>query len=762
MLLVTIHHIVADGWSLGIFFRELLQLYRVAVTGEESPLEPLAIQYADYAHWQREHLTGSVLAEQWQYWERQLADLPPLLQLPTDHPRPAEQRYRGATAHTLLPSDLMERVQRLNRRCGTTLFMSLIAAFGVLLSRYARQSDLAIGTPVANRRHRQTESLIGFFLNSLVLRFDLRGALSFEDVLERTRETALQAYAHQDIPFEHLVERLNPVRSLSHAPLFQVSCSLVNTPVTVGRFAGLEIEQLQMAESGGVARYDITFNFSLLADGNVRGSMEYNTDLFESSTIQRMLLHYGRLLEALVAQPDCAIGELEFLTPDERQQLVAWNETARAFPAQSVHALFESQALAQPDAIALVEGESQLSYGELDRRANRLARFLVADGGVTPDRCVGLCIERSLDMVVGLLGILKAGGVYVPLDPALPEARLRQMIDSSGCQLILSERHVLEELAFLSEYVTFPLDGCWHEALLGEHAPTAPPVEVLPKHLAYVIFTSGSTGTPKGALISHENILSLVATENDVAVNRHAVVGQAASYAFDAITYELWAPLLNGGRVVMIDKITTLSPPALQLCLQQQCLSTLFITTALFNRISQEAPRAFESLETVMFGGEAYSAQAIAQILRVGSPRRLLHVYGPTEATTFATSFELDPERFWEDHQAPIGRPLANTTAYVLHEGKLAPLGAIGELCLGGEGLARGYLADAALTAQKFVPHPYARLPGERLYRTGDLVRLRGDGALDFVGRVDHQVKVRGFRIELGEIEQVLRQHPLV
>jgi len=381
---------------------------------------------------------------------------------------------------------------------------------------------------------------------------------------------------------------------------------------------------------------------------------------------------------------------------------------------------------------------------------------------VTPESRVGVCVERSTDLVVGLLGILKAGAAYVPLDPALPEARLRQLVGSSGCQVILSERHVLEELTFFSEYLTLPLDGRWHERLLGEYASTAPAVEVLPQHLAYVVFTSGSTGVPKGALISHENIVSLVATENEVALEPEAVVGQAASYAFDAFTYELWAPLLNGGRVVMIDKITSLTPSALQECLQQQAVSTLFITTALFNRISQEAPNALVSLERVMFGGEAYSAPAIAQVLRSGGPRRLLHVYGPTETTTFATSFALEAERFFQDGQAPIGQPLSNTTAYVLNEGHLAAQGAVGELCLGGAGLARGYLGDAALTAQKFVPHPYARHPGERLYCTGDLVRLRADGALDFIGRVDHQVKIRGFRIELGEIEQALRQHAQV
>ena len=768
VLLACFHHIVFDGWSMGLFFRELAQLYQAGTgaAGQHPPLEPLPIQFADYAQWQREQLGGERIANQLAYWEGQLAGLPPLLALPTDRPRPAQQRYLGAVRNFVVDPGIVGALQELNHECGTTLFMSLIATFAALLGRYAHQHDVAIGTPVANRQASETEGLIGFFLNSLVMRFDLAGqggaAPSMRSLLGATRETALQAYAHQDVPFEHLVERLNPERSLAYAPLFQVSCSLVDTPRGAGSLPGLDAEPLHFGAENGVARYDLTMNFSSLPDGSLLGSMEYNTDLFDPATIARMLGHYERLLAAAVAAPDAALADLDFLGETERRtQLVDWNQTAQDFPAQGVAALFAAQAALRPDAVALSHGAAQLSYGELERRANRLAHYLLGQG-VTPDSCVGLCVERCADMVVGMLGILKAGAAYVPLDPGNPEQRLRQMADTSACRLILSERHLLEELAFLSDYPTLPLDGRWHAALLGGFPATAPPVEVAPDQLAYVIFTSGSTGVPKGVLVSHANIVSLVASGDAVGTGPDAVVAQAASCAFDAITWELWSPLLNGARVVMIEKDTLLSPPALAASLRRHRVTSLFVTTALFNRISLEAPAAFAGLDRLLFGGEAYSPDAIARVLEQGAPRQLLHVYGPTECTTFATGFELLPERFRADRQAPIGRPLANTSAYVLQGDQLAPVGALGELCLGGAGLARGYLADPAMSARKFMPHPFAATPGERLYRTGDLVRMRADGAIDFVGRVDHQVKIRGFRIEPGEIEQALRLHESV
>ena len=766
VLLASFHHIVFDGWSMGVFFKELAQLYGVATGGAAAAPPPLPIQFADYARWQRRHLDGERMAGQLAYWEGQLAGLPPLLELPTDRPRPAEQSFRGATINFVVGAAVVERLQALNHSCGSTLFMSLSAAFALLLGRYARQHDIAIGTPVANRQRSETEGLIGFFLNNLVLRFDLspRAGVpgTFRGLLGATREMALQAYANQDVPFEHLVERLNPVRSLAHAPLFQASISLVDTPTASGAFPGIEVEPLQFARregEAGVARYDLSFILSSLADGSLLGSMEYSSDLFDAATIERMLGHFRRLLDAVLEHPDRALADLDFLGQDERRlQQVEWNDTARAFPDASVHALFAARAASRPDAVALVEGGSHLSYGELERRANRVAHYLLGQG-VQPDSCVGLCVERSLDMVVGMLAILKAGAAYVPLDPAYPEPRLRQMIGVAACGVILSQRHLIDELAFLGGCRTLALDAAAHAALLGHYPDTAPALIVAPAQLAYVIFTSGSTGVPKGVLVSHASVVSLVASGDAITAGADAVVAQAASCAFDAITYELWSPLLAGARVVLVDKETLLAPEALAHCLRAQRVTDLFITTALFNRISHELPHAFASLGQLLFGGEACSPDAIARVLERGAPGQLLHVYGPTECTTFATGFALRAERFLADRQAPIGMPLANTRAYVLQDGQLAPLGAVGELVLGGAGLARGYLGDARLSAQKFVPDPFAATAGARMYRTGDLVRLRADGAIDFIGRVDHQVKVRGFRIELGEIEQALRLH---
>ncbi|MBD8529926.1 non-ribosomal peptide synthetase [Massilia sp. CFBP 13647] len=770
VLLASFHHIVFDGWSMGVFFRELAQFYGAATGAAEcAPPAPLPIQFADYARWQRRHLDGELMAGQLAYWERQLAGLPPLLGLPTDRPRPAEQSFRGATINFVVGAELVARLQELNRSCGSTLFMCLGAAFALLLGRYARQHDVAIGTPVANRQRSETEAMIGFFLNNLVLRFDLSaegGASTFRTLLGATRAMALQAYANQDVPFEHLVERLNPVRSLAYAPLFQASISLVDTPVQAAAFPGIALEPLQFAQcegEAGVARYDLSLILSSLGDGGLLGSMEYSSDLFDAATIERMLGHFQGLLAAVARQPDLALAELDFLGRDERRlQLDGWNATARAFPDASVHALFAARAAARPDAVALVAGGAHLSYGALERRANRVAQRLLALG-VAPDSCVGLCVERSFDMVVGMLAILKAGAAYVPLDPAYPEPRLRQMVGAAACGVILSQRHLIGELAFLDGCRTLALDGAddgADDAAAGAHdSATAPALAVTPDRLAYVIFTSGSTGVPKGVPVSHANIVSLVASGDAVTVGADAVVAQAASCAFDAITYELWSPLLAGARVLLVDKETLLAPEALAHCLRAQQVTSLFITTALFNRISHEIPQAFAALDQLLFGGEACSPDAIARVLEHGAPRQLLHVYGPTECTTFATGFALERARFLAGRQAPIGMPLANTRAYVLQDGQLAPLGAVGELHLGGAGLARGYLGDPRLSAQKFVPDPFSPTPGARMYRTGDLVRLRADGAIDFIGRADHQVKIRGFRIELGEVEEALRLH---
>jgi amino acid adenylation domain-containing protein len=769
VLLVTMHHSISDGWSLGVFFRELVALYEAYANGEPSPLPALPIQYADFAQWQRQWLQGDVLERQLSYWRGQLAGLPPVLELPTDRPRPVQQTYRGATLHFATSKQLQDQLQELSRQAGVTMFMTLVSAFAVLLSRYAGQPDLAIGTPIVNRTRSETEGVIGFFVNSLVLRNNLSGDPSFLETLKRTREMVLQAYAHQDVPFENLVEALNPTRSLSHSPLFQVSFSLLNNPVdaAAARLSGAELTLVRFNsdDENGVARYDITFNMTETPNGIV-GVMEYNTDIFDRATIARMQRHYENLLRAALADPQEKLSRLNFLDASERrQQLIEWNDTARSYPRnQCIHELFESHVATAPDSIALIHGDEHLTYGELNRRANQLAHYL-RSVGVGVESSVGICVERSTKMIIGLLAILKSGGCYVPLELSFPSARLEHMLTECGCTVVLTEESLLAEFPFLSAYKTVPLDAEFLDLICGAQSNQNIDVRTIglsPSHLAYVNYTSGSTGGPKGVLIDHRNIASLVATDSVVSIASTDTVAQVSNYAFDAITYELWGALANGAQLIIIDKQTMLSPAQLERVFADRGVSTMFLTTALFNRISHENPHSFTLLKKLLFGGEAYSADAIALALSAGGPRHLFHVYGPTECTTYATAFELQSAGFLATRRAPIGMPLPNNTAYVLNGYDLAPLGAIGELCIGGDGLSRGYLGRPSATAEKFIPDPFAAQPGSRLYRTGDVVRRPSDGNVDFVGRVDHQVKVRGFRIELGEIEAALSRHPAV
>jgi len=750
VLLASFHHIVFDGWSMGIFFKELAHLYQLetGVPGTPPPA-PLPIQFADYAHWQREQLTGEVIAAQMAYWERQLAGLPPLLELPTDRPRPAEQRYRGAMVECGLDAGLVASLQALNRSCGSTLFMSLISAFALLLGRYARQQDVAVGTPVANRRHSETEGLIGFFLNSLVMRFDLSGQPSFRKLLVAAREMSLQAYAHQDVPFEHLVERLNPVRSLSHAPLFQVSCSLVNTPVGAGAFPGVEIAPLQYAEDEGVARYDLTFNFSAQADGSLRGNMEYNTDLFDRATIERFVGHYERLLTEIVARPDAAIDDYALLGEAERHQLLTgWNGTGAAFDTpRCLHQLFEAQAARNPDAVALVFEGSETSYGELDRRANRLAHRLRARG-VGPDALVALIIERSTEMVVAILGILKAGGAYVPIDPASPRDRIDYMLGDCGAELVLTADDLL--------------------GLDDERCDPPTPAGLGPDRLAYVIYTSGSTGKPKGVMVEHRNVAQLLAaTEAQFGFGAHDTWTLFHSFAFDFSVWELWGALAYGGKLVVVPKAVAQSPLDFYELACREKVTVLNQTPSAFaGFIEADAQlRGALSLRAVVFGGEKLKPSSLLPwTARHGDEAiALVNMYGITETTVHVTYRRLRQADL-EGACSVIGPQLAHLTLYILDGGTMqpAPIGVAGEMFVGGSGVARGYLNQPALTEQKFVPNPFAGDPSPRLYRSGDLARRLASGEIEFIGRIDNQVKIRGFRIELGEIEAQLMSHAAV
>ena len=750
VLLLTMHHIVSDGWSMDVFAKEIRDLYSAFCLRRPSPLPELPIQYADFAVWQREWLDGEVFERQLAYWRKQLADLP-TLQLPTDRPRPAVMTYRGARHSVVIPDALSEKLKALSRQEGATLFMTLLAAFQLLLHRYTGQDDVAIGSPIANRNRTETEGLIGFFVNTLVMRTDLSGAPSFRELLARVRQTALEAYGHQDMPFEKLVDELHPDRDLSRNPLFQVCFQLFNVQsVSESLVQPVTVE-------AGIAKFDLRFDL-LVSPRNLRGFFEYSTDLFEASTIARMAGHFVNLLEAIVADPEQRISRMPFLGPAERRQLVReWNETRSEYPRdRCVHELFEAQVERSPDGIAAIFGDERVTYGELDRRANRLAHLL-RSRGVGPAARVGIFLERSLDMVVALLGVLKAGGAYVPLDPEYPRERLAFILRDSGASLLVTHSVLRSGLPEdTAEVVCIDLDPA------ADAGSADLPSRTSAENLAYVMYTSGSTGTPKGVAVAHRAVTRLVCDTNYIALGPADHVAQASNASFDAATFEIWGALLHGARLVGIPKDVLLAPRDLASVLEAERITVLFVTTDLFNQLVREVPGIFRSLRTLLFGGSAVDPRWVREVLAHGRPQRLLHVYGPTESTTFASWYEI--RTVAEDATTiPIGRPVANTQLYVLDRyGDPAPIGVAGELHVGGDGLARGYLNRAEMTAEKFVADPFVDDPAARLYRTGDLARWDRDGNIEFMGRLDRQVKVRGFRIELDEVESMLRGHPMV
>ncbi len=748
VLLLTMHHIVIDGWSTGLLASELRVLYEAFAAGKPSPLPALPIQFADYAVWQREWLQGEALRDLTDYWRAQLADAP-TLQLPIDHARRDGRGSTSARESVLLDPALSASLKELSRREASTLYMTGLAAFSALLHRYTGQDDIVVGTPVANRRRAETEPLIGFFINMLVMRTRMTARMSFRELLAQVRTVASGAFSHEDLPFEKLVSELAPVRDLNRNPLFQVTFA-VNPSVTE---ADAPFE-LNVGETH-TARFDLEAHISERSDGLFL-SLIYDTTLFEPVRVQRMLGHLEVLLRAAAANPDIRIGSLPLLMPAERGELTTdWNATAIAFPRDaSVADLVERQVVERPDAIAVEWPGSTLTYAQLNRRANQLAHHLRRHGAVRGSR-IGLCIERGADLIVAMLAVLKAGGAYVPLDPDYPLERLAFMLDDTSPPVLLTQRRLASAL---------PSSGA-RTILLDDDADAiaAEPDENLPIEgggldVAYVIYTSGSTGRPKGASIPHRAIVRLVWQANFAALDPTDVVAQASNASFDAATFEIWGALVNGARLVGIPKDVALAPALLARELRRRGATTLFLTTALFNQVAREEPNAFAEMRHVLFGGEAVDPRAVAAVLHARPPQRLLHVYGPTENTTFST---------WHDVRAvehdattvPIGRAISNSDAYVLDASfELGPAGVPGELFVGGDGLATGYLHQPALTAERFIPSPFG--DGARLYRTGDVVRWTVDGQIEFIGRTDEQVKIRGFRIEPGEIEAVLAAHP--
>ena len=754
IVLLTMHHIVSDGWSMGVLIKEVASLYAAYSRGGESELEELGIQYADYAAWQRDWLQGDVLEAELRYWREQLADAPAVLELPTDRPRPATPSHRGARHSLALSTELTASLRELSQREGVTMFMLLLAGFQVLLSRSSGQEEIVVGSPIANRNRSETEGLIGFFVNTLALRTTLLPTSTFRQLLQQVREVCLGGYAHQDVPFEKLVEELEPERSLSHTPLFQVMMVLQNAPQGSLELPGLELRGF--GREGHTAKFDLTLSMAE-REGEVGGTFEYSTDLFDASTIERMAMHFQTLLQGIVSNPAQRISELEMLSEAESHQLlVEFNDTQTAYPQDvCLHQLFEQQVERSPDALAFVADDEQFTYAELNRRANQLAHHLQARGVGLEDR-VGVLLERSIEMVVSLLAILKAGAAYVPLDPSYPQERLAFMIEDAQLSVLLAETHfagaasvnALEQVCLDAEI----------EAIASRPGDNLRS-EAIPENLAYIIYTSGSTGLPKGVEIPHYAASRLVCQTNYIRFLDSDCVAYASNASFDAAIWEVWGALLHGARLVLVSKDVVLSPPELASHIEEQGITVMFLTTSLFNQVALSEPQAFRALRCVMFGGEAADTHALREVLKHGAPEYLLNGYGPTENTTFSTSYRVR-EIAESARTIPIGRPIANSQAYALdRELKPVAVGVTGELYLGGDGLARNYRNRPALTAERFIPHPFSHTAGARLYRTGDLARYRADGEIEFLGRADYQVKVRGFRIELGEIESVLSLH---
>jgi len=752
ILALTFHHIASDGWSRGVLLRELAALYTAFVAGEPDPLPELPIEYADFAHWQRQRLAGEELGGQLAYWKERLAGAPTLLELPADRPRPAVRSYRGGRRVLALSPAVTDALKALSRREGCSLFMTLLAAFQTWLARQTGREDIVVGSPIAARTQAEIEGLIGYFVNTLVLRGDLSGDPTFRELLGRMREVALGAFEHQELPFERLVEELQPARDESYAPLFQVMFVLQNPPPPASA-AGLTCSPLPV--DNGTAKFDLTVFMEEAGDG-LTATFEFDRELFDDASVARWQEHFRTLLESIAAQPEQRLSQLPMMTGAERRKvLVEWNDTRTDFPAdRCIHALFEEQAAHTPDAVALVFGGEEMTYGELDAKANQLAHLL-ASHGVGPDVLVGLCVERSLELIIATLGILKAGGAYVPLDAAYPKKRLAAMLDDSRPALVLTQSRFVEALPEGAAGVVC-LDT--QAAQISALSTKKPACAATPENLAYVMYTSGSTGQPKGVMVTQRGVVRLVRNTDYARLTAGEVFLQLAPVSFDAATFEIWGSLLNGARLVIAPP-GVLSLAELGGVIRQHGVTTLWLTAGLFHAMIDERIEDLRPLRQLLAGGDVLSPVHVAKALRALPGCRLINGYGPTETTTFACCHTIS-ERDLAAKSIPIGRPIANTQAYILDAALVpVPVGVPGQLYIGGPGVARGYLHAPELTAARFIADPFGTEQGAQFYRTGDLGRWRIDGTIEFLGRSDDQVKIRGFRIELGEIEAALVQH---
>ncbi len=754
VVVFSLHHIISDGWSVGILIREFADFYKSMEKKESAVLPELPVQYADFAAWQREWLKGTALEEQLRYWKEKLAGAPPLLELPLDFPRPAVQTFNGGRESILLPEDLLKKMKEKSRAQNATLFMMLLALFKILLYRYSGEGDLVVGSPIAGRNHSEIEDLIGFFVNNLVLRTKLSRNETFQEVLEKVRETALEAYLHQDIPFEKLVEELHPVRDLSHSPLFQVMFVMQNLPVPEFKLPGLSVSGFEL--DGQTSSYDLSLVIQEAPDG-LAVEMEYNTDLFRAETIRRMLGHYHRLLTSVSDTDECKIGDIPLLSQNERESItVEWNQTAVNYPENmTAHQIFESVSADFPDSVAVhysgnisPEDPQKVTYSELNRRANQLAHYL-RKMGLRPEGTVAICMERSVEMIMAILAVLKAGGAFLPVDPAHPISRREYMMQDSGTAILLTQEKLLgQSVPDVPQIIA--VDRDWDK--IRRFGGTNPDSPVTPQNLAYIIYTSGSTGKPKGTLLQHGGLANL-ATVQKVAfdIQPGKRIMQFSSLSFDASVWEFVMALLNGATLCLTTREVIMSGRNLSGYLRDEKINIITLPPSV---LAVLPPADLPELQVLVTAGEAVSTQLVETWC---NGRRFFNAYGPTETTVCASMHQC---RQGSAANPPIGKPIGNFQLFITeHPLQPVPVGVQAELCVAGAGLARGYMNRPDLTAEKFMPHPFANRAGERLYRTGDLTRYLADGNIEFIGRIDSQVKVRGFRIEPGEIDALLMKH---
>lgn len=756
--LIKMHHIVSDGWSLGLFWKEFASIYSSLSRGERPSLEPLPVQFGDFADWSREYL-GREIDRQTAYWTEKLRDAPALLEMPTDRPRPAVQTVSGQQEIVVFPRELLGKLNDFSKAESSTLYMTLLAGFNALVSRYTGSADLIIGTPIAGRNRTEIERLVGYFVNTLVLRTDLSGDPTFRDLLTRVKTTALDAFSHQELPFEKIVAAVSPERSLSFNPIYQVVFALQESSSSTIEIAGLEIDPVKLRLS--TSKFDLFLSAREVPEG-LAITVEYNTDLFDRETIARFISHYRNLLEGATNDPLLPLSALPLMDREEYEQVVFdWNDTTTEFPRETVHKLFATQCSAVPGSVALTSADDAWTYAELDAWSNQVAHYL-RGLGLTAGENVGISMDRSPEMIAAILAILKSGACYVPMDPANPASRLEQMITDSDMRVLIGGR---EQSASLSHIDLTLVDLSSERDAIEACSKDAISVERDTEDAACVLYTSGSTGLPKGVVIPHRAISRLVKNTNYVDLGPEDRVAHASNVAFDAALFDVWGGLLNGGRLVILSKDTVLSPDTLSATLKSTGVTTLFLTTSLFHLLAREKPDAFESVSTVLVGGESFEPAAARSVLAAGPPKRLLNVYGPTESTTFTTWKEIKSVSD-DARNILVGRPLSNTSVYILDNTlNPVPAGVPGEVYIGGDGLALGYLKRPELNAERFFRMPETMsakgLP-DFLYRTGDLARFLRNGEIEYMGRKDHQVKIRGFRIELGEIESVIESHPAI